>query len=90
MQSITARDGRRKRAATPDAITQLPVRSAPLLVSRKDAAALLGGCSVMTLIRMEARGELQPIRLNRTAKAGQVFYRYDDIAHLAQGGDDAR
>jgi hypothetical protein len=64
------------------------VRSAPLLVARKDAAGMLGNVSVMTLIRMEARGELQAVHLNRSARAaklGKVFYRYDDIVRLAQG-----
>jgi hypothetical protein len=58
----------------------------PLLVSRKNAAEILGDVSVMMLIRMEARGELQAVRLNRTAKTGQVFYRYEDLVALARGG----
>jgi hypothetical protein len=68
-----------------------PTPLTPLLVSRADAAVMLGGVSVMTLIRLEQRGELQPIRLNRAAKAGAVFYRYTDLVALAEGGgDDAR
>jgi hypothetical protein len=56
-------------------------------VSRKDAAQLLGGVSVMSLIRLEQKGVLRPVRLNRDAKAGQVFYAYRDLVALAQGGE---
>jgi hypothetical protein len=61
----------------------------PLLISRKDAAVLLGGISVATLIRMEANGTLHPVRLNRQARTSQVFYRAADVERLAQGGNDA-
>jgi hypothetical protein len=71
-----------KRAVAPDAFPR------PLLVSRKDAAVMLGGISMATMQRMEARGTLRPVRLNRDAKAGQVFYRHADLVALAQGSDD--
>ena len=50
---------------------------------------MLGGISIATLQRMEARGVLHPVRLNQTAKAGAVFYRTDELVRLAQGGDGA-
>jgi len=55
----------------------------PLLVARKDAALMLGAISVATLIRLEQRGVLHPVRLNRQARTGQVFYRHDDLVRLA-------
>ena len=59
----------------------------PLLVSRKDAAIMLGGISIATLQRMEERGTLERVRLNPDSKIGQVFYRFDDLVRLAQGDD---
>jgi hypothetical protein len=60
---------------------------APLIVSRRDAAAMLGNVSVQTVIRLEAKGLLKPVRINPT-KLSQKFYRYADLVALAQGGDD--
>jgi hypothetical protein len=62
----------------------------PLVVSRKTAAALLGDVDVSTLRRFEAAGLLKPIRLNKRSPVAQVFYAYDEVVALAQGGDDAR
>jgi hypothetical protein len=54
----------------------------PLLVSRKNAALMLGGISVATIIRMEARGALVPVRLNPNSTTSQVFYRLSDLKAL--------
>jgi hypothetical protein len=58
----------------------------PLLVSRKRAAALLGNISVATIIRMEARGILTPVRLNPSSASGQVFYRFTELTDLVDAG----
>ncbi len=55
-----------------------------LLVNRQRAAAMLGGISTATLIRMEQAGRLKPIRLSGHATS-VVFYRIEDIQKLAQG-----
>lgn len=57
----------------------------PLLVTRQDAARMLGGVSVMTIVRMEQRGALEPIRLNGGARNARVFYRYEAVLALATG-----
>ena len=76
-----------ERVPRPSPSRQRPPRipPTPLLVARRDAAAMLGGVSIATLIRMEAAGTLQPVRLNRQARTGQVFYRHDDLVRLAGG-----
>ena len=48
---------------------------------------MLGGVSVMTLIRLEWKGALKPVRLNPRSKAGMVFYRHDDLLAMAQARD---
>lgn len=58
--------------------------SSQLLYSREQARRILGGVSISTIIRMEKTGALSPVRLNRQAAHGQVFYRADDIARLAK------
>jgi hypothetical protein len=58
--------------------------AAPLLYSREQAARLLGGVCAMTLIRMEKRGVLKPIRLVPSAN-GRVFYTAENIAAVARG-----
>jgi hypothetical protein len=61
----------------------------PLLVSRKNAAEILGDVSVMMLIRMEARGELQAVRLNRTAKQAKFFIATRTSSRWRGEDDDA-
>lgn len=57
-----------------------------LLLTRAQTRALLGGLSNATLQRMEARGELTPIRLNHSGgKSTKVFYRRDQVLALAAG-----
>ena len=60
-----------------------------LLYSREQARRALGGVSIATLQRLEARGLLKPVRLNKGSPTAKVFYRVSDLAALAQGGDDA-
>jgi hypothetical protein len=57
-------------------------KSPPLLVSRKEAARLLGGTSTSTIRRFEKLGLLKGIRLNRRVANGQVFFRYTDLLKL--------
>jgi hypothetical protein len=59
-----------------------------LIVSRTEAAEMLGGVSTLTLIRLEHAGRLKPIRLTRRA-SGKVFYSFPEILALAQGSEDA-
>jgi hypothetical protein len=59
-------------------------QSPPLLVPRKEAARLLG-CSTALLIRLENRGLLQAIKLNRESRSACTFYKRDDIVLLASG-----
>jgi hypothetical protein len=54
-----------------------------LLFTRRQTAALLN-TSTMTLIRLEERGRLRPIRLIPDAKNGKVFYRASDVRRLAE------
>lgn len=61
----------------------------PLLVSRRDAALMLGGISIASIKRLERSGELTAIRLNRRSPTSQVFYRRAQILALAhvEAGD---
>jgi len=56
----------------------------PLLVSRRDAALMLGGVDVSTVRRLERMGVLVAVKLARTAKA-QTFYVYDNVVAAAKG-----
>jgi hypothetical protein len=58
-----------------------------LLYSRAQARQMLGGISIATLQRLEARGLLKPVRLNRVSATAKVFYRTCDLEALAGGGD---
>jgi hypothetical protein len=57
-------------------------RIRPLLVSRKDAAAMLGGVDVSTIRRLEQSGKLKPIRLTRPR--GQVFFSIENVNALVE------
>jgi hypothetical protein len=59
-----------------------------LLFTRRQTATLLN-TSTMTLIRLEARGALLPVRLIPNAKNGKVFYRAADVYALVHGRTDA-
>jgi hypothetical protein len=66
--------------------TELPTQ--PLLVSRKQAAVMLGGVSEATVKRLEEAGILRGKRLSRKATA-QVFYDYDNVVAAAKEAIDA-
>ena len=57
-----------------------------LLYSREHARKLLGNISIGTLKRLEANGQLTPVRLNRRSPTAHVFYRRNQLFALAQGG----
>jgi hypothetical protein len=58
-----------------------------LLIPREQARHnYLGGYSIATCIRLEKRGVLTPIKLNR-ARNGKVFYAHDNLVAVAQGND---
>ncbi len=57
-----------------------------LLYSRAQTAHALGGISIATVMRMEARGLLDKIRLAGSPK-GAVFHRVEQVHALARGGD---
>lgn len=59
-----------------------------LLVTRTQAAQLLA-CSVATVIRLEANGDLPAVRINRKPNS-KVYYRRSDVWALAQGGTETR
>ena len=59
-----------------------------LLYTRAQAAHLLA-CSIATLIRAEARGDLRAVRLNPTGN-GKVYYSAADVHALAKGGAENR
>lgn len=59
-----------------------------LLVSRADAAKMLGDISHATLIRFERAGRLKAVKLSHT-RLGKTFYRLRDIRALAEEVDDA-
>jgi hypothetical protein len=61
----------------------------PALFNRRRTARILGDVHVSTIIRLERRGLLHPIRLNKHAQTGQVFYRVEEVMALLQGANDA-
>jgi hypothetical protein len=56
-----------------------------LLFSRQQARPILGYPSLATLIRLERKGVLTPIRLNPRQTTGQVYYRGDELLRLVNG-----
>ena len=54
-------------------------------MSRKDAARILGGISIATIIRLEQSGRLRRVRLNLAVKSPKAFYRRGDVFALAEG-----
>jgi hypothetical protein len=57
----------------------------PLLVSRRDAAVMLGKLDVSSIKRLERMGVLHPMRLNPRSPAGQIFFQYDEVVMVARG-----
>lgn len=60
----------------------------PLLISRKQAAELLGGVTVATIKRLEKAGVLRGRRLNRHSPTAQVFYSYENVIAAATEAAD--
>ena len=58
--------------------------TAPLLVTRKRAAHLLG-VHISTLYRAEKTGQLTPVKLNTNSQKSAVLYRMADIQRIAGG-----
>ncbi len=88
MLSKTSAAGRVSVPAPNSVSSNPPVK--PLLVSRKAAAAMLGGVNVATIRRLEKEGLLKPKRLSPRSPTGQVFFAYEDVVAVAQGGSDAQ
>jgi hypothetical protein len=44
---------------------------------------------VETLIRLERRGDLIPIRINKHSPTASVYYQREQLLKLAQADDDA-
>jgi hypothetical protein len=60
-----------------------------LLYTRQQTARLLN-CSIMTVMRLEQRGALKPIKLS-PGPMSKTYHRAKDVhALVEQGGDDAR
>jgi hypothetical protein len=55
-----------------------------LLVTREEASQMLGGLSLSTLIRMERRRVLVPVKLSGSA-AGKTYYRLGNVVAVAEG-----
>lgn len=55
----------------------------PLLVSRRDAAVMLGNVSVSTIVRLENDGRLTPVKLS-TSRNGATYYRASEIEKLVE------
>lgn len=58
-----------------------PIPRAAVLVTRRQAAELLGGCTISHLSQLEADGSLTPVRL-RPKKNSHVLYRVEEIEKL--------
>jgi hypothetical protein len=61
-----------------------PTTGRPLLVTRKQAAEMLGGVSIATIKRLEQAGVLRGKRLNGRSPTAQVFYAYQNVVAIAQ------
>ena len=59
----------------------------PLLVSRREAAQILGGVDVSTIRRLERSGLLKPKRLTRRPR-GQVFFLAKNVFALVEESPD--
>jgi hypothetical protein len=80
------RERRRERAQSAPANDHRETGAAPpLLVNRREAARLLGGISISTMLRLEQSGALRARTLTN-ARTAQRFYVYSEIVALAQRG----
>jgi len=77
------REQRAPVATLPEIAADALVR--PLLVSRRDAAVMLGRVEVGLIKRLEKQGVLHPMRLNPRSPSGQIFFNYDEIVAVARG-----
>jgi hypothetical protein len=58
-----------------------------LLHARREAAHMLGGVSVATLIRLEKSGRLHPVKLDASKRTGQTYYARAELEKLASGSN---
>ena len=58
---------------------------APILIARKNACILLGGCHPSKCARLEKQGLLLPVRLNPRSEGSNVLYRTDNVMALVEG-----
>jgi hypothetical protein len=61
-----------------------------LLVSRRDAAVMLGGVCVASMKRYEERGILRPVKIDPESPSSPVFYALAEIKRIAAGGVSER
>jgi hypothetical protein len=72
-----------KKPAMPRHYKKRVITPNSLLCTREQVAEMLGGVSTMTVIRLEERGSLTPVRLTPN---GMVFYAKSQVEQIAQGG----
>jgi hypothetical protein len=65
-------------------ITRFDERSDRLVVSRKQAAQLLGGISIASVIRLERKGLLTRVRLDPSVKSPKGLYSLHDVIALTK------
>lgn len=73
----------RERATMPEMAAEALAR--PLLVSRRDAAVMLGKVDIALIRRLEKMGILHPMRLNPRSTSAMVFFDYNEIVAVARG-----
>jgi hypothetical protein len=56
-----------------------------LLHARREAAHMLGGVSVASLIRLEKSGRLHPVKLDDSKRTGMTYYAHSELEELASG-----
>jgi hypothetical protein len=67
--------------------TSNATQSDPLLVSRKQACAMLGEISVSQLRRLIKAGELHPVFLNassRPRRSGKLYFRTSELVSFVE------
>jgi hypothetical protein len=60
-----------------------PIFPGQILVTRLQAAAMLGNISVASIIRLESSGRLTPVKLSGVNS--KTFYKIDEVRTLAEG-----
>jgi hypothetical protein len=73
----------RERVTMPEMAADALVR--PLLISRRDAAVMLGRVDVCLIKRLEKMGVLHPMRLNPRSTSAQVFFDISEVIAVARG-----